>query len=90
MDFPRVVHFPVPLDKGNDCSGDKIGTLQTSFGQNDATDIRPDLLGMRPGFQWWHPSFESNLIAIMCTSGAKTMVSKSTQCELSISDNVGN
>ena len=24
MDFPRAVRFPVPLDKGNDCSGDEI------------------------------------------------------------------
>ena len=26
MDFPSVVRFPVPLDKGNDCSRDEIGT----------------------------------------------------------------
>jgi len=25
MDFPRAVRFSVPLDKGNDCSGDEIG-----------------------------------------------------------------
>ena len=24
MPFPRVVRFPGPLDKGNDCSGDEI------------------------------------------------------------------
>ena len=28
MVFPRVVRFPVPLDKGNEGSGDEIGSLE--------------------------------------------------------------
>ena len=30
MDFPGVVRFPVPLDKGNDCSGDEIESSSSS------------------------------------------------------------
>ena len=31
MDFPRVVRFPVPLDKGNDCSGNEIAKVLTAI-----------------------------------------------------------
>ena len=36
MDFPRVVRFPVPLDKGNDCSGDEIVITRKIMCSRDA------------------------------------------------------
>ena len=36
MDFPRVVRFPVPLDKGNDCSGDEIVITRKIMPSRDA------------------------------------------------------
>ena len=33
MDFPRAVRFPVPLDKGNDCSGDEIACITDDLPQ---------------------------------------------------------
>ena len=41
MDFPRVVRFPVPLDKGNEGSGDEIAVRADSEAWNGVSMIAP-------------------------------------------------
>ena len=41
MDFPRVVRFPVPLDKGNEGSGDEIAVRADSEAWNGVSMMAP-------------------------------------------------